>query len=277
MFKKWFLGLWSLLQNTQGQTGDEKKEENTETETETETEEETETQDTETETEEETEDTEISSKKTERTSRFNEYKRKSEKVEKLIELGILSESEDGELRINPKALEKPKEEGTDGKATSFRFGKDEVDDKSWPLVEKINKAYDHYDKQVSQVGFALSRIFAELSTLREFPESIAKDTKESPNLLKKKAMEILKNDEEFKRSHRGDPEAIYWAFKRAADILAGKNPQKSNPKPKGSFIVGRGDMGGKSGKLPVDRSKWTKEQWDKAEQEEAKRLAGVKK
>jgi hypothetical protein len=281
--KKWFLGLWFLLSDTQGKEGETETETEEETETDTETETETET-DTETEEnteEEEGDDADADSGKDggkERSKfiprdRFDKVNAKAQKVEKLIELGILAEGEDGELHINPEALKKPKQEESDtGKAVNFRFSKDEVDDKSWPLVEKINKAYDHYDKQVNQVGFALTRIFSELNTLREFPESIAKD---SP--LKKKALEILKSDDEFKRSHRGDPEAIYWAFKRAADILAGKNPQKPNLKKKGSFIVGKGDTGGKSGKQPVDKSKWTQEDWDKAEKEEAKRLTEIKK
>jgi len=287
--KKWFLGLWLLLSDTQGAEGDESGESSEGKDEGDESVEGDEGKDDEGKEDEGAEgdegeegaDADADSGKDggkKRSQyipreRFDKVNVKAQKVEKLIELGILSEDEDGELRINPKALQsEKKEEGDNGKTSNFRFSKDEVDDKSWPLVEKINKAYDHYDKQVGQVGFALSRIFAELTTLREFPESISKD---SP--LKKKALDILKNDEEFKRSHRGDPEAIYWAFKRAASLLEGKNPQKPNLKPKGSFIVGKGDTGGKSGKPSVDKSKWTEADWDKAEKVEAGKLAGSKK
>ena len=120
----------------------------------------------------------------------------------------------------------------------MRFTKDEVHADSWPIVDKINKALDYFGKEMSVRDFHVQSLYAENAILREWPEFLQKD---SP--LRKKAMEILKSDPEFKTTYKGNPLKNFFAVKRAAESLANKT-SKPKPKKKPSFIVGKGDTGG---------------------------------
>jgi hypothetical protein len=210
--------------------------------------------------------------------RFDKVNVKASKLDKLIELGIVAEDEDGEIRINPKLLEKPKDKDKEADAedvSNFMFSQNEVDDKSWPLVEKINKGFNYFKKTIDTISvkaaFSIAQLQSENAILRDYPEFIQKD---SP--LKKKALDIMKNDPEFKKTYRGNPEAGYWAVKRAAEFLAGKQPEKSKDKPKSSFIVGRGDAG-RTGVKKVDLTKLSKDELDKLEKQEHERLQNLHK
>ncbi|RKY32409.1 MAG: hypothetical protein DRP74_02740 [Candidatus Omnitrophota bacterium] len=205
--------------------------------------------------------------------RFDKVNTKAQKLEKLIELGVLTEDASGEIRVNSELLKNAtKQEGSKELDTSeLRFTKDEADERSWPLLEKINKAYDHYDKLASRMSYMIKVLQSENAVLRDYPEFISKD---SP--IRKKALEIIRNDPEFRRTYRGNPEAGYWAVKRAAEFLAGKTASKPKKK-KGSFIVGKGDAGA-GGKKKIDFTKLSSAELDKLEREEHNRLfAGNKK
>ena len=257
MFSELFGWLWDERGSVV--TGDD------DTETETETEEETETEaETETETDTEREDT---SKKTDRTSKFKEFKAKAEKVDKLLELGILQENEDGELVLNPAVKEKDASKAED---EDLHFKESEIHKDSWPLVQKINKMFDAGIKNSSIQAFHLLATQARLKVIEDYPEFLQKD---SP--LKKKALSILKNDPEFKKTYRGNPEAVYWAVKRASETLKNKPTPKPQPK-KNSFIIGKGDIE-TGGKKVVDISKLSEADLDKLEREENERLNKQKK
>jgi len=204
-------------------------------------------------------------------SRFDKVNAKAQKVDRLIELGILQEDEDGEFHINPKAL-KGKQGDDDGEKgeSDYRFKKEEGADESWPLLEKINKGWDHFEGLANQFNYIITSLRAENAILREYPEYLQK---ESP--LRKKARDILKNDPEFKRTYKNNPERGFWAVKRAADLLSGKTTKKKKSKGR-KFIIGRGDGGKKKTKM-VDMGTLTSEQLDDLERKEHERMSGGKK
>ena len=201
--------------------------------------------------------------------RFDKVNTKAQKVDKLIELGIIAEDEDGELRLNPEAIKKLNQPKDEGKSeTNFRFTKDEVDEKSWPLVDKINKGWDFVDKMFGFIAFKQQVTDAYVSIVREYPEFLQKGSE-----LRKKADDIFDSDKDFKKEYRGRPDAHYQAVKLAAKLLEGKQPDKTKPKPKSSFIVGKGDVG-KTGAKMVDITKLSKDELDKLEKQEHERLEG---
>lgn len=260
MFETLFGWLW----NERGSVvvGDDDTETETETETETDTEKETETEtDTETDTEKD------ASKKADRTSKFKEFKTKADKVDKLLELGILQENDDGELVLNPNVTKKEVEKVED---EDLHFKESEVHKDSWPLAQKINKMFDAGTKNSAIQAFHLLATQARLKVVEDYPEFLQKD---SP--LKKKALSILKDDPEFKKTYRGNPEAVYWAVKRASEALENKTTPKPQPK-KNTFIIGKGDIE-TGGKKVVDISKLSEADLDKLEREENERLNKQKK
>lgn len=205
--------------------------------------------------------------------RFDKVNAKAQKLEQLVEKGILIEDENGNLQLNPEVLrQKPstREDAVSGDA-KFRFSKDEVDDASWPLVEKINKAYDHYDELAGKMAYTLQSLQAENAILRDYPEFLQKE-----HPLRKKALDILKNDPEFKKTYRHNPERGYWAVKRAAELLANNGQQKKKIVNKSKFIVGRGDAG-KATQRMVDMSSLSKDQLDELEKNEHARLMSMRK
>ena len=214
-------------------------------------------------------DTEKDTSKKDRTSKFKEYKSKAEKVERLMELGILQEDDDGNLVLNPKVTEK-KADKKEGDDDDLHFKESEIHKDSWPLAQKINKMYDASVKTSQRQEFFIRTLQAENAILRDYPEFIQKD---SP--LKKKALDILKNDPEFKKTYRGNPEASYWAVKRAAEALENKSTPKTQPK-KNQFIIGKGDIEA-GGKKTVDISKLSEADLDKLEREEHERMSKLKK
>lgn len=205
--------------------------------------------------------------------RFDEVNSKAQRVDTLIEDGVLVEGTDGNLYLNPKNLKKRESKETDDEDDdeNYNFTKDEVDDASWPLVQKINRGFKKFDGLAGQFTYIIRQQGAELAIIRDYPEILQKD---SP--LKKKAQDLLKNDPEFKAKYKGDPEKGYWAVKRAAEMLFGRQPLKKKPN-KSRFIIGRGD-GGKGGKSKiVDFSKMTKDQLDDLERQEHDRIHGGRK
>ena len=207
------------------------------------------------------------SKKADRTSKFKEYKTKAERTDKLIELGILQENSDGELVLNPNVTKKEVEKVED---EDLHFKESEVHKDSWPLAQKINKMFDAGTKNSAIQAFHLLATQARLKIVEDYPEFLQKD---SP--LKKKALSILKDDPEFKKTYRGNPEAVYWAVKRASEALENKPTSKPQPK-KNSFIIGKGDIE-TGGKKVVDISKLSEADLDKLEKEENERLNKQKK
>jgi hypothetical protein len=204
--------------------------------------------------------------------RFDKVHAKAQKVDALVSLGVLEESSDGELRVSPKALKSAKDDLTpkqEKELRSLRFTKDEVDSSSWPLVEKINKSFEYYDTELAKSNFRHSATQAELAILRDYPEFIQRN---SP--LRTKALEIMKNDKEFKTTYRGNPQAGYWAVKRAAEALKGKAPEKPVKK-KGKFIVGKGDGGEDAKRKTVNLSKLSKEELDKLEKAEFEKMKNL--
>lgn len=209
-------------------------------------------------------------------SRFDKVNEKAKKAERLVELGVLIEGEDGELHINPDHLkEKPKkgEEATDTGSGDFYFKQDEVDEASWPLVQKINKGFKHYESLANRMAYTVIQLQSENAVLRDYPEFLQKN---SP--LRKRATELIKNDPEFRKKYKGDPEAGYWAVKRAAELLAGKGSPVPKKKNKSKFIIGKGD-GNKNGaeRKTIDISTLSSEELDKLEQREHERLFKRKK
>lgn len=202
--------------------------------------------------------------------RFDKVNVKAQKLEKLIELGIIAEDESGELRVNPEVL-KPKREDKPTDKTNFRFTKDEVDEKSWPLVNKINVGFDTIE---SNIGFLAGLVFelqGAFKAIDDYPEYLQKD-----GALRKKVVDIMKNDPEFKATYAKNPKKFYWAVKRAVDFLSNKGPEKKPEKPKSSFIIGKGDAG-KTGTKKVDLSKMSKDDLDKLERQEHERLESLRK
>lgn len=205
-------------------------------------------------------------------ARFDQVNTKAKKLERLVELGILEEGTDGEFHLNKEAIKKVR--GADGEEAVAKpgdendiyFKKEEVDDASWPLVEKINRANKRVERMYGQAEFAINRLFAENKVLADYPEFLQKD---SP--LRKKANDIIKNDPEFKKVYAGRPDAGYWAVKRAAELLAGKTPMPLKKKNKAKFIIGRGDVS-RSPKKVLDFSKMSKAELDKAEADEHARI-----
>lgn len=202
--------------------------------------------------------------------RFDQVNSKAQKLEKLQELGILVEDESGEFRINPDVINPKKDSDQKSDKVNYRFAKDEVDDASWPLVQKINQAYDHYDRMANQFAHVITQLQSENAILRDYPDFLQK---ESP--LRKTAMEILRSDPEFKKTYKNNPERGYWAVKRAFEKLSGKQSMKPKKK-KSSFITGRGD-GGKSTVMKKPIGSLTKDELDELERAEHQRYANTKK
>lgn len=206
--------------------------------------------------------------------RFDKVNAKATKFEKLIAMGIISEDEEGEIRINPEVLKQKKTKGEEGEEAegsgNFYFSKDEVDEGSWPLVQKINKGFKHYENMANKMAFHLVQLQSENAILRDYPEFLQKD---SP--LRKRALAIMKDDPEFKKTYRGNPERGYWAVKRAAELLSGKSVEKK-PKPKSKFIVGKGDADKGGIKKAVDFSKMSREELDNLEKKEHERLSKLR-
>lgn len=203
--------------------------------------------------------------------RFDKVNAKAKRVEALEAAGVLVEDSGGNLSINPKALKSitGQEDDKGTEKVDFKFTKDDVDDASWPLMEKINKRTDHVDSSIAKVMFVQAQLGSQLRMVAEYPEFIQKDS-----ALKKAALDIMKNDAEFKKSYRGNPEALYWAVKRAAGKSSDKQPPKGKPKKKPGFIVGKGDSGKSSPKV-VDLSKLSKTELDDLERKEHERLSGT--
>lgn len=206
--------------------------------------------------------------------RFDKVNAKASRIDRLIELGVLVEDDDGELQVNPevvnKSTKKKGSEDEDDSNEGFYFKKEEVDEGSWPLVQKINRGFKHYEGLAGQMAFRLVQLQSENAILRDYPEFLQK---ESP--LRKKALDIMKNDPEFKKTYRGNPERGYWAVKRAAELLAGKGTQPK-PKQKAKFIIGKGDAGKTAPKV-LDFSKMSREDLDKLEKAEHDRLNNIRK
>ena len=211
--------------------------------------------------------------------RFDKVNKTATEAKKLVELGILVEDENGELHINKEVLKSQEKSKEDGREVldfdKLALSKEEVDESSWPLVEKINKRFDSAKGYVQELSYYVRVLLAENRIIKDYPEFLQKD---SP--LRKKASEIMKSDKEFQSTYRGKPEAGYWAVKRASELLSGKKPSnEGKPRPKGKFIVGKGDGSGKPRKKVglMDISNMTKEQLDKLEREEHERLSKLKK
>lgn len=203
--------------------------------------------------------------------RFDQVNAKAKQLERLSELGILEEDENGDFHVNKEALNQSKKEDKSSDRSDFRFKKEDVDDASWPLVEKINKGFDYYAGLANQMAYALQTLQSENAILKDYPEFLQKDGQ-----LRKKTMDLLKNDPEFKKKYKGDPERGYWAVKRAAELISGNQEKPVKKKPKSKFIVGRGDAG-KTGKKMVDISTLTGAQLDEMEKSEHERMAGSRK
>jgi len=205
--------------------------------------------------------------------RFDQVNEKAKKAERLVELGILEEDENGDFHVSQKVLEKsePKTKSSD---SDFRFTKDDVDDASWPLVEKINKGHDFISQQrqsdVAMFTHAIQALQSENAILRDYPEFLQKDGE-----LRKRALDLLKNDSEFKTTYKNNPQKGYYAVKRASELLGTKQPAKK-VKSKSKFIVGRGD-GGKEGKKMVPLESLTGEQLDDLERKEHERIESSRK
>ena len=208
--------------------------------------------------------------------RFDEVNAQAKKVERLLALGVLQESQDGELYVNPEAIrkskdgdDKSKDNGQISSLKELHFTKDEVDEASWPLVQKINQAYEHIENLSNRFAYVTATLQAENAILRDYPEFLQKE-----HPLRKKALEILRTDKEFLSTYRNNPERGYWAVKRAHELL---NPsqRKEQMKKKGKFIVGRGEAG-KSMPKRVPINSLTSTQLDELERKEHQRIEGTK-
>ena len=194
--------------------------------------------------------------------RFDKVNAQAKKLAKLIELGIVSEDEDGEIRLNPEILKPKDQDKADKGKDDFRFTRDEVDDKSWPLVKKINDGFDHFDGKIRGLVGLLLEVQSAFQAVDQYPEYLQKD---SP--LKKMAQEIMKDDPEFRATYARNPKKFLWAVKRAAEKLKNSAPEKKSEKPKSSFIIGKGDTG-KTSVKKIDLAKLTTEELDKLERDE---------
>jgi hypothetical protein len=252
--RNWLLSLMGLLGNNAGHNGPDDEEESdegeeSENEEGDEGDESSEEEETEENEEEDTEGGDGEEGEAGKRSkfipreRFDQVNAKAKQVDRLIELGIIQEGEDGELHLSKDVLKKgkaDKEESEEGDEESFYFTKDDVDDQSWPLVQKINKGFKHYEALAGKMAYVLGQLRAENAVLRDFPEFLQKD-----GVLRKRALEIMKNDPEFKKVYAGKPDAGYWAVKRASELIAGKASVPPKKKSKSKFIIGKGDKGGK--------------------------------
>lgn len=204
--------------------------------------------------------------------RFDEVNTELAKFKRLKDAGLLAEDEEGNVILNEdavKSLLKPDKTDSDdkGKSENFRFSKDEVAPESWPLVEKINKGFDHYEGVIRKLIYGLEVLQSENATLRDYPEFLQK---EGP--LRKKFTEIIQKDPEFKKMYRGNPKAGYYAAKRAAELIAAATASNQQPpKKKPAFIIGKGDIGVKGNAKTRDLSKMSAEELDKLEREEFER------
>ena len=204
--------------------------------------------------------------------RFDEVNKQAQKLQKLIEFGIVTEDENGELRLNPEVLKSKGDDTKKENKDNFRFTKDEVDERSWPLVNKINQAYDYYDGMIGGLVSLLLEVQSAFQAVDEYPEYLHKDA-QGNRQLKKLAMQIMKTDPEFKATYAKNPKKFLWAVKRAAEKLTAKAPEKKPEKPK--FIVGKGDIG-KAGVKKIDLTKLTKEQLDELERKENERIVRLR-
>lgn len=198
--------------------------------------------------------------------RFDKVNAKARQIDRLVELGVLVEGTDGELHVAKTQAKKGSEEADDNaeEGGSYYFKEADVDKESWPLVQKINKGFKKFDTLANKLSYTLIQLQSENAILRDYPEFLQK---ESP--LRKRAMQIIKDDPEFKKTYRGNPEAGYWAVKRAAELIAGRKSTAPTKKPKSKFITGKGDgKTGGSNKPAVDLSKMTAEQLDDLERKE---------
>jgi hypothetical protein len=210
--------------------------------------------------------------------RFDKVNAEAQKLRALREAGLLVEDGEGNMRINPEAVKlmaKNKGKNDDDAEEDLSFKQDEVDAASWPLVQKLEKRFGKQEKALreesAKAAFHIQQLQAENAILREYPEFLQKS---SP--LRTKALDIMKNDPEFKQTYRGNPQAAFWAVKRAAQLLEGKTQEKPAPKPnRASFIVPKGDVG-KAGSKNVDLTKLNKDQLDELERNEHERLKNLR-
>jgi len=194
--------------------------------------------------------------------RFDQVNAKAQKVEALLESGVLVEGEDGEIQVNPDTVDRRKGSKSDSGDFEFMLKEDDVDKASWPIAQKINNGFTHFNKMAGQLNFVIRSLQSENAILRDYPEFLQK---ESP--LRKKVISILKDDPEFKKKYKNDPEKGYWAAKRAYELLNGGKTTKPTKKPKSKFITGKGDSG-KTGVKSVKISDLSSEQLDELERKE---------
>lgn len=206
--------------------------------------------------------------------RFDKVNAKAQRLEALVDAGVLIEDEDGNFYPNPKHGKSKKDEDGNGASNreDFRFDKNDVDDDSWPIAEKINKGFDHYEGLAQKMVFRLGQLGAQNAIMTDYPEFLQKDS-----ALRKKSIDIMKNDPEFRKKYRGDPERSYWAVKRAAESLGGNpNPKPKLKKPKSKFITSKGD-GGSSGEKRVPIGELSEKELDDLERKEHARMEGQRK
>ena len=204
--------------------------------------------------------------------RFDKVNARAQRLDELLEAGVLVEDEEGNVKVAVRKSVTEEEEGSNGSkgAKDFYFSKDDVDDGSWPLVQKINKGFQYMENLAGRMAYVLNSLQAEHAVIRDYPEFLQK---ESP--LRKKALAILKEDPEFKKKYRGDPEKGYWAVKRAFELLKSNKKPNDQKKPKSRFIVGKGDSG-KTGKKTVPIGSLTSAQLDELEKSEHERLSKLR-
>jgi len=269
--KRWFLGLLELLFDQRGEDQIEIPAEDSDDDDDSDPGDEDAEDGDEDEDEEDDEDSDEDSSrsKTVPRKRFDQVNSRAQQLEALVEAGVLIENEDGELVANPKANDRRKSDSSSGSDYDFIFKKDEVDKDSWPLVDRINKGFEHFINLSNQFGYVITSLRAENAILRDYPEVLQK---ESP--LRKKAKELLKNDPEFKKKYKHDPERSYWAVKRASELLSGK-PSKKKKSKSSKFVLGKGD-GGKTGKKLVDISSLSPKELDELERQEHEGLMSAK-
>jgi len=177
--------------------------------------------------------------------RFDKVNAKAQQLEKLIQSGKAKVNDKGEVElIVPKTIAKKEEPEDTSKKVAFNellIKKTDVDENSWPLVDRLQKQVGHFIPLMNQMYAFIDVLAEQQAIMREFAEHGALKKDSDFNRLMK---DIEDNDDEFKALFKGKQGQKYYAAKRAfsklQDMMKTKKSEKEEDK-SAKFIIGKGE------------------------------------
>ena len=180
--------------------------------------------------------------------RFDQVNAKAQQLAKLIKSGKakVNDSGDVEIIVPEKPTVKKDEPVGENKKVNFNdlvIKKGDVDEGSWPLVDKLQRQVGHLIPLMNHVYDIVDILAEQQAIMREFAEHGALKKDSEFNKLMKG---IEENDEEFKALFKGKRGQKYYAAKRAfsklEDLRKNSTPDKEKSK-SAKFIITKGDSG----------------------------------